>query len=269
MISFTKKLIKKIVPYYIWSTILDKCRYVASLKYLGNKYECPFCERSYSMLLPDGFDFPVLKEKQVISGIRRLHSKCPRCRSDHRERLIYLFLYKVKQEIFSRNIKLLHVAPEKNLALKLKSCPNIDYLSIDLDSPLADLKMDITDIKLDNDTFDIIICNHVLEHIPDDEKTMRELYRVLKQGGFAILQVPISYSIEATLEDSTIINPKEREIVFGQWNHVRIYGKDYILRLEKAGFTVNICDYSKEIGSNQDVLKYELDKDEKIFLCSK
>jgi SAM-dependent methyltransferase len=162
----------------------------------------------------------------------------------------------------------LHVAPEENLSLKLKSYPNIDYLSVDLNSPSADLHMDITDIKQDNDTYDVIICNHVLEHIQDDMKAIRELYRVLKKSGYAILQVPISYRMEETIEDPTIISPEKRKETFGQEDHVRIYGADYVLRLKKAGFTVNAIDCIKEFDFSC-ILKYGLLKYEKIFLCSK
>lgn len=257
-----------IVPYSIYSPIQDAFRYIVSFRYAGNKYECPFCKGHFSAFLPAGLNLPVLKEKQVVGGVYRLNSTCPRCYSGDRERLIYLFLKENRQDIFSKKIKLLHVAPERNLSLYLKSCSNIEYISADLNSPLADIKMDIADIKQPNDTYDVVICSHVLEHIQDDAKAMRELFRVLKKGGFAILQVPISYSIEATFEDNSITNPKDREFIFGQSNHVRIYGKDYMQRLEIAGFSVMVHDYTENLKP-QEVLKYGLLKDEKIFVCSK
>lgn len=263
-----RKIIKTILPRSIYTSLKKAYYYIASLRFVGNKFECPLCGGKFSMLLPEGVDVPVLKEKQVIGGGYRLSSKCPRCFSIERERMLYLYLNKAKQDIFSRNIKLLHVAPEENLGYKLKSCPNIDYLSVDIDSPLVDMQMDITNITHDDDTYDVIICNHVLEHILDDIKAMRELYRVLKKGGFAILQVPLSYSMEKTFEDSAITSCEDRKDIFGQKDHVRIYGKDYTLRLEKAGFTVNEIDCAKEFDPSWE-LKYGLLKGENIFLCSK
>ena len=163
---------------------------------------------------------------------------------------------------------MLHIAPEKQLSKVFMSQTNIDYLSADLDSPLAAVKMDITNIEQNDNTFDLIICNHVLEHIPDDDKAIAELFRVLKPGGTAILQVPISNTIRKTIEDPSITDPKEREKLFGQNDHVRIYGKDYKKRLERSGFVVSIDDFINELGQ-RDAHRYGLLQDEKIYLCSK
>lgn len=263
-----KQTIKAVVPYSVYSPIRNSLRFIVSFKYMGHKYECPFCKGHFSTFLPAGLNIPVLKEKQVIGGGYRLNSTCPRCYSGDRERLIYLYLKKEKQYVFSASIKLLHVAPEQNLAVKLKSNPNINYISADLNSPMADIQMDITDIKQSDDTYDVIICNHVLEHINDDSRAMTELFRVLKKGGFAILQVPISYSIEKTLEDSSIKRPEDRELVYGQRDHVRIYGSDYKLRLEKAGFSVIEHRFAEDMEP-QTVSKFGLLKEERIFVCSK
>lgn len=243
-------------------------KYLLSFRYVGNKYECPFCMGHFSAFLPTGFDFPVLKEKQVIGGGYRLNAVCPRCYSVDRERLIYLYLNNYRPVIFSNNISLLHIAPEMNLSKKLKSYPNIKYISGDLNPKLADIQIDITDIKQDDETYDVIICNHVLEHILDDGKAMRELFRVLNKGGFAILQVPISYQLESTFEDSAVKSQNDRETIFGQEDHVRIYGKDYVQRLVKAGFSVTEYDWS-ESNNPEEYTKYGLVKNEKVFVCSK
>lgn len=155
----------------------------------------------------------------------------------------------------SKNIRLLHVAPEKNLQKVLKAFSKIKYISGDLNPLVADRKIDITNINFENDYFDFIICNHVLEHIVDDQKAMRELFRVLKPEGFAILQVPISKKAKETFEDFSITSPEERKIYFGQKDHVRIYGKDYKERLESVGFKVNLYDIKNDL-SIQDVKKY-------------
>jgi SAM-dependent methyltransferase len=130
------------------------------------------------------------------------------------------------------------------------------------------LRMDITRISLTDNQFDCVICYHVLEHIPDDQKAMRELFRVLKPGGWAILQSPIDFNHDKTFEDPSIVSPDERERFFGQNDHVRIYGRDYKDRLEKAGFVVKVDDYVQQLGDSA-IKKYGLMRDEKIHFCSK
>src|SRR4249920_3892182 len=125
---------------------------------------------------------------------------------------------------------------------------NINYVSANLDSPLAMIRMDISKIPYKANCFDVIICNHVLEHIPNDRQAMSDLYRVLKPGGWAILQVPISLSLDRTYEDPTAVTREEREKKFGQHDHVRIYAKDYKDRLENVGFTVEVYSFRKEFG---------------------
>jgi ubiquinone/menaquinone biosynthesis C-methylase UbiE len=145
---------------------------------------------------------------------------------------------------------------------------NIDYLSADLDSPIAMIKMDITKIPYKDNFFNVVICNHVLEHIPNDRQAMSDLYRVLKPGGWAILQVPISLSLERTYDDPTVTAPGEREKKFGQSDHVRIYARDYKDRLESVGFTVEVYSIRQEFGDST-INKYALAKDEDLYLASK
>jgi SAM-dependent methyltransferase len=272
MIQLIKKVIKMFIPQSVYMPIINtyhnSYNYVVSLGYIGNKHECPLCKGRFSSLLPDVLPYsPVNKEKEII-GTRYI--LCPRCLSHDRERLLYLFIKKHKQEIFSRDIKLLHIAPEVNIANKLKSCSNIDYTSADLcaEESRIDIQMDITNIKQKDETYDVIICNHVLEHIEDDAKAMSELFRVLKKGGFAILQVPISYVIDKTFEDHSVTSSEEREVVFGQNDHVRIYGKDYIDRLENAGFSVTVHNFAESL-SKEDIYKYRLIENEQVFIGHK
>ncbi len=235
--------------------------------YTGRKFACPLCGGHFRKMFSRGLNNPVLKENKVIGGVRRLNSRCPRCLSFDRERLVYLYL-KNKTSVFSDRIKLLHMAPERNLQKALRASNSIDYVSADLNSPLAEFKRDITNIKYKDCIFDVIICNHVLEHIPNDKKAMAELYRVLKVGGWAILQVPVSLKLQKTYEDSTITTPEEREKAFGQKDHVRIYGKDYEDRLKQAGFSVDVYDFVKELGEPL-ANKYALLKKEKLYICSR
>jgi predicted SAM-dependent methyltransferase len=259
-----KSLIKRIIPKKYYPQFADL--YV-KYRYFGTKFKCPFCDGHFRRLLPDGLDIPVLKEKNVVGGGYRLNAKCPYCYSSDRERLIYLYL-KNKTNHFYGNLKLLHVAPERNLQKVLMAHPNIDYLSADLDSPLAMVTIDITNIQYEDNLFDILICNHVLEHVPDDQKAMLELYRVLKHGGWGILQVPISLSLNKTYEDPTVTTSEGRKKVFGQDDHVRIYARDYKDRLERVGFSVEVYRFAEEFGESA-IHKYALLKDENIYICSK
>ncbi len=168
----------------------------------------------------------------------------------------------------SKNIRLLHVAPEKNLQKILKSFSHIKYISGDLNPLVADMKIDITNINFEDDYFDVIICNHVLEHVQDDKKAMSELFRVLKPSGEAILQVPISKYNKETFEDFSIISPREREKYFGQKDHVRIYGQDYKRKLESVSFTLDLYDIKKELNIKE-VKKIGLNEEEILYICRK
>jgi predicted SAM-dependent methyltransferase len=142
----------------------------------------------------------------------------------------------------------------------------VDYLSADLYASNAMVKMDITDIQYSDNTFDVIYCSHVLEHVSDDRKAMREFHRVLKPRGWAILQVPIV--AETTFEDSTVIHPEERRRLFGQHDHVRQYGLDYKERLISAGFSVTVDGFVRELN-NRTVRRLGLIRNEDVYFCRK
>lgn len=193
------------------------------LYYRGNRFDCPLCTRSYRLFLPFGF-------------IPRPNAMCPGCGALERHRLLWVALTQLwNDNILQRGGRMLHVAPESILEEKFKQ--DYEYLSVDLDGSVAMQAMDITAISFPDNTFDAIICNHVLEHIPDDRQAMSELYRVMKYGGWGSLQVPIKG--EVTDEDLTITDSQERTRRFGQHDHVRYYGRrDYIERLKSVGFEV-------------------------------
>jgi len=235
-------------------SIRDLQSFARELWLLGNQFTCPCCGGSFREFLPTGV-------------ITRQNAQCPRCFSLERHRLIWLYL-KNKTNFFTDHLKVLHFAPENCFQNKFKAMPNLDYISTDLESPTAMVKMDITNISYEDNSFDVILCNHVLEHIPDDKKAMKELLRVLKPGGWAILLVPLDLSREKTFEDPSIVSPEERERFFGQRDHVRWYGQDYQHRLEQAGFTVTVDDYAKELGSELSK-KYSLMEQEDIYFCTK
>ncbi|WP_442505078.1 class I SAM-dependent methyltransferase [Novipirellula sp. SH528] len=162
--------------------------------------------------------------------------------------------------------RLLHVAPEPILSKLIQAHDYIDYLSADLVNPKAMVKMDLTEIEYPNNSFDVVYCSHVLEHIPDDRKAMREIFRVLRRGGWAILQVPITSNF--TFEDATIQSPEEREKAFGHHDHVRRYGQDYRDRLVEAGFSVEIIAFARELEHDESK-RLGLILNEDVYLCTK
>ncbi|MEO6231191.1 MAG: class I SAM-dependent methyltransferase [Ferruginibacter sp.] len=184
-------------------------------------------------------------------------------------------LHKTNLFTTDKKQRLLHVAPEEIFYRKFSQSNNIDYVPCakfgdeypDL-YPAGTINIDITAIDLPDDNFDVIYCSHVLEHIPDDAKAMQELRRVLKPGGWAMLQVPLDISRATTYEDFTITKPEERELAFGQNDHVRVYGNDYKLRLEAAGFIVNQIKYTESFTANE-LFRYGFLKGEDIFICTK
>lgn len=173
-----------------------------------------------------------------------------------------------KTNLFCDNLNVLHFGPEFIFQKQFRKMPNLNYTSADLDSPPGMIKMDITNITFEDCSFDVILCSHVLEHVVEDLKAMKELFRVLKPAGWGILQVPIEKNREKTYEDPAIVSPKERALAFGQNDHVRIYGRDYKNRLESAGFSVNIDSYTKGL-SPETIKTYVLDESEDIYLCTK
>ncbi|MDQ3099942.1 MAG: class I SAM-dependent methyltransferase [Bacteroidota bacterium] len=253
-------LIKKMIPESVFRAkrLWDK---------KGNKYHCPFCGYAANELSPVGHDLPVITERQVIGAGRRAGG-CYKCLSSDRERLIYAYL-KHRTDVLSRkDMSILHVAPEENLSKFLRKQHYREYICGDLFAPgyvYPDhvQNIDVVEIPFGNDRFDLVICNHVLEHVPDDARAMREIYRVLKPGSTAILQVPVSRISDHTVEDPTITDPKLREKYFGQHDHVRIYGNDYPVRLKQAGFEVTVLELYNEFK------QYGLNPDEGIFICKK
>ena len=159
---------------------------------------------------------------------------------------MYMYL-KEKTGFFEAPVRLLHIAPELCFLKKFDSQPNIEYITADLESPWAKVKMDVHNIPFEDNSFDVIICNHLLEHVEDDIRAMAEMYRVMKPGGWGIMQVPLNPERETTYEDKTITGPLEREKHFGQKDHVREYGRDYPERLRMGGFSVEPDDYIKTL----------------------
>jgi SAM-dependent methyltransferase len=191
---------------------------------------------------------------------------CPICMSIERHRLACLFFEK-KTNLFEQGSKkLLHIAPEEALRTRFKAIRDLDYLSADLEATDAMVKMDITNIQFPDNSFNVIFCSHVLEHVLEDRKAMREFYRVLTEGGWLVVIVP-DFS-DKTFEDSNVTSPEEREKVFGQRDHVRIYGQDFRERLCEAGFEVEVITVKDlDLGIDPDILGIPLR--ERLYYCKK
>lgn len=248
--------------------ILNKIKQIILLPlYSGDTYHCPICGYNSKDLAPIGHDVPVLKEKEVVGAGRR-NAGCYKCGSSDRERLIFTYIKEELNIFGNKKLKILHLAPEKNISTVLVKIGFENYICGDLfaegyNYPNYVQNINVLNIPFPDNYFDLIICNHLLEHVPNDIDAMKELYRVLKNDGQAILQVPISNNSEKTFEDFSVTDPKEREIVFGQFDHVRIYGQDYADRLKSVGFKVG------EIYISGKYSKYGLNPKEGIFLGSK
>ena len=221
----------------------------------GNTYTDPIDGKSYRRFLPYGY--AKVRENVLAPGTLSLE----------RHRLFWLYL-KNETTFFSDPLRVLHFAPEQAFVQKFKKQKNLTYTTTDLNSPIADVKADICDLPFKDNSFDFIICNHVLEHIPDDTKAMQELYRVLAPSGTAIVQVPYDAKREITFEDNTITDQSERTRIFGQYDHLRVYGMDYFKKLSSIGFDVNALDYTSGISSD-DIERYRLCKGELLPVCKK
>jgi len=221
----------------------------------GKKYTDPIDDSNYSKFLSYGY-------KTV-----RKNALCPGTLSLERHRLLWLYLDK-ETDFLNSNLKVLHVAPEQVFYKKFKKLKNWEYFTFDLNSPIADIKGDLTSTNFKNESFDLIICNHVLEHIEDDKLALNEIYRILKYNGISILQVPMNVKRKNTFEDSSIKSKNQREKYFGQYDHVREYGLDFKDRVEQAGFEVEMINYSTKISQDL-VIKYGLMKDDLIPIGKK
>ena len=221
----------------------------------GKKYEDPIDGKTFRKFLPYGYGNP---RANVLS---------PSTLSLERHRLLWLYLTR-ETDFFSKPLKVLHVAPEQAFYKRFKKQKNLTYITTDLYSPLADVKADLCALPFEDNSFDVIFCNHVLEHIPDDAQAMRELYRVMKKGGWGIFQVPQDVNRVHTFEDDTIIDPTERTRIFGQYDHVRVYGLDYFDRLRQVGFEVEEITYSTHFTA-EEIERYRIVPQEILPLCKK
>lgn len=234
MIQSVKSSVKRAVPYY--------------------RYHCPICDNWAHEFLP-------------ATPEPRPNCVCPNCGSRERHRLTWLFLERSTDLFDGRPRQMLHIAAERATARRLQAVPGLDYLTADLSSPTAMVQMDIMDIGYPEASFDVVLCSHVLEHVTDDRQAMREFYRVLRPGGWAVLLVPIS--VDSTFEDPSITDPALRKRLFGHPQHVRQYGLDFADRLREAGFAVQTVRPS-DVASDRELARYAILPTEwPLFYCKK
>ncbi|CAH8283839.1 methyltransferase family protein [Mariniflexile fucanivorans] len=230
------KIILNTIPRPLLIRLSYVIRPVLAFILRGNTFTDPIDGKSFKTFLPYGY------------GKQRNNVLSPSTLSLERHRLLWLYL-KNETKFFSENLKVLHFAPEQCFLKRFKSLKNLDYTTTDLLSPIADVKADICNLPFPDNTYDVILCNHVLEHIPDDTKAMQELYRVMKPGGMGVFQIPQDLTRATTFEDNTITDKKERAKIFGQYDHVRVYGRDYFDKLRSIGFKVEEVDYNSTLSA--------------------
>ena len=230
---------------------------VAPILYKGNNVECPVCNGHFSKFLSYGSDI-----------VHRENVLCPKDLTLERHRLMWLYLRDHSNFFSATKLSVLHIAPEQCFHGKFKQQKNLDYLTGDLLSPIADLHFDLHSIPLDDNRFDVVFCNHVMEHVDDAIQCMKELHRVMKPGGWGIMQVPQDHNREETLEDRTIVTPEDREKYYWQKDHVRLFGKDYPSWLAKAGF--HVVEFKMQDHYSQPMIeRYRLQKEEILYIVTK
>jgi SAM-dependent methyltransferase len=222
------------------------------MRHRGDAVVCPICTHSFSRFRDDW---------------NRPNAICWRCGAHERHRLLWLYLER-HRELLAGAGSLLHFAPEWCLEQRLRRVPALRYVTADLDPAKGELQLDITRLDLADGAFDAILCSHVLEHVEADRAAMRELFRVVAEGGWVIVMVPLDLGRATTYEDASIVAPSDRERVFGQWDHVRLYAPDIAGRLGEAGFAVIREQYARTLGAEL-AQRYGCIVEDEIFLCRK
>ena len=255
MSSLIKRFGHALLPAPLWPRVrrvVSNTRIVRKALYRGNQRYCPICNSHLRMFAPQG-------------PTKRPNARCPICGSFERHRLFFLFASREMGLCSAPRKKMLHVAPEACLSPILSKCKHLDYLTADL-MPGAMVQMDLTDIQMPDDTFDVVVASHVLEHIPDDRKAIREVLRVLKPGGWAVMQVPVT--ADETFEDLSIVDPKERERVYGHHEHVRRCGEDYYDRMAEEGFELCMIQLPEQ-QDQAECMRLGIASYQSIPLCTK
>jgi SAM-dependent methyltransferase len=265
--------IKSIIPRPIGYLVREIYLFFRGYLYFGNKIYCPLCGHSFRKMIPGGFNLEVNQRLKVIGAGRRKNVVCPACASSDRDRLLFAY-FENNQNLLTSETRVLHIAPEPELSRYLSRKVNSYYVSgmkyhEGFYYSRNVVLFDILQLPFENNAFGLVVCNHVLEHIENEKLALSEIMRVLKPGGSAILQVPWSPLLDTTYENSSVSTKADREKYFGQFDHVRLYGKDYPNRLQLAGFEVNVSSFAKSNLTKDDAVKIAINPDEIIFVASK
>ena len=229
-----------------WKTIRNR---LFALTHPGERFHCLFCGYHGGRFLAAGSRSARMQALGAVGIGRRANARCPRCGSSDRARLLMLY-FRHRTDLLTAPQRVLHMAPDAHVARALKACPTLDYTCgsiVPTDfAEFEAIKVDVTAIPFPDAAFDVVICNRVLQQVPDDRKGRAELLRVLKPGGWALIQAPVAMGLDTTDEDMTIDSPSERRARFGAHLHFRLYGRDYARVLESAGFRVNATSLSQD-----------------------
>jgi len=254
MNSLIAWLIRNVPRKYLQRVSGKALQAAGAVWYRGHGVHCPVCDGEYRVFMPYG----------RLSS--RANALCPGCMSLERHRLIWLYLQTTN---FFSPLQVLHIAPEPCFIKKFESIHGQGYVTADLESPLAKVKMDIHRMPFSENQFDVVLCNHVLEHVADDKQAMREILRVLKPRGWAVLQVPFFPPLpDETFEDKNIVSPRDREKAFGQEDHVRKYGKDYVRRLTDCGFQAEV-NFTAKTLSKEEAFRCGILQEEELHIARK
>ncbi len=239
----------------------------------GKKVYCLYCKKTYRKFLHEGVKAKVFKTYTVAGGGYKKNVQCPNCYSVDRSRLLYLF-FQLRTEVFQKKTHILHISPNKEIAKVLCEGKTISHVCGTIEPEqymeFNPVYLDVQKIGFEDHTFDVLICCHVIEHVDHDDVAMREIHRVLKPGGFAILQVPLALNLEKTLEDKTLKTDKERKRAFGQVDHNRLYGLDYFDKLKNAGFrVVRDNPFQNKWLSKEELERHRLDPIEDVIIAYK
>ena len=262
------KIVKKYLPKFIINIIYKSLHYFRIFLLKGNNFICPICNFQASKFLPYGKDHEAIKKYDIIGMGYRNNAMCPNCFSKDRERLVYLFLQKLlKQNIINLHSKIIHFSPESSLENNLFRKKFTNYTTADIITGKCDIDLNLQDFNYKEKNFDLVICNHVLEHIENDMVAIKNIYSILKPNGVAMLQVPLSTLIKKDFKKENVNTNNERLDNYGQIDHVRIISKEnYLKKLEQVGFKLKL-DYMESEKNN--ITSYGLNLKEFIIQVEK
>lgn len=247
-------------------------RRIFGLFHPGKDVYCLYCKRTFGKFMQEGVKSPAFLKYKVAGGGYKENVQCPNCFSVDRSRLLYLF-FQLRTEVYKQKTSILHISPNKEIAGVLKGdtiTQTVGSIEPEMYSEFNPVYLDVQKMDFHDNTFDVVICCHVIEHVDNDDDAMREIFRVLKPGGFAVLQVPLAINLDKTIEDKTLATDKERKLKFGQVDHVRLYGLDYLEKLRAAGFRVVMDNpYKNQWLPQNELIRHRLDPIEDVIVARK